>query len=119
RLEQLPIVPAVPHARGTVLVVVGPRAGAIEVARNMALDVRTHPRDVVVIGPRSNVEAVETERLGWRRRLDPTVVVVDAPVRMADDHYWARDVIAALEPHIVWGVVDGGRKLEDLAAWSE
>src|SRR5439155_230409 len=85
----------------------------------LALDVRTHPRDVVVIGPRSNVEAVETERLAWRRRLDPTVVVVDAPVSMADDHYWARDVIAALEPHIVWGVVDGGRKLEDLAAWSE
>src|SRR5438046_3137486 len=68
--------------------------------------------------PSSNVEAGETERLGWRRRLDPTVVVVDAPVSMAD-RYWARDVIAALEPHAVWGVVDGGRKLEDLAAWSE
>src|SRR5204863_6353336 len=116
RLEQLPIVPALPHARGTVLVVVGPRADAVQVARNLALDVRTHPRDVVVIGPKSNVEAVETERLSWRRRLDPTVVVVDAPVSMAERH-WARDIIAALEPHCVWGVVDGGRKLEDLAAW--
>ena len=116
QLELLPIVPELPHGRGTVLVVVGPERDALPVARDIALDLRTHPRDVVGFDANVNVGEVEDLRRSWRRRLDPTVIVVDAAVSVTD-RYWVRDLIAALEPHSVWGVVDGGRKLEDLAAW--
>jgi hypothetical protein len=141
RFERLPAPPTVPRAKGTVLAVVGPIEQAMEIARELAVDARTHPREIVICesddpsrvrgvrgGRRktdlpehlrlSGIDEAEEHRRSWRRRLEPTVVVIDAGINPTDAT-WARDIVAVLEPHSVWGVVDGGRKVEDLAAWSD
>jgi len=46
----------------------------------------------------------------------PTVAVIDAP--LGRPTAWVAEVLGALEPTAVWGVVEASRKVEDLAAWS-
>lgn len=60
-------------------------------------------------------DALEKRR-SWRRRDQPSVVVVDTEL-CAEKPAWAYHVLAALEPEATWGVVDATRKTEDLAAW--
>ena len=63
------------------------------------------------------MEAAAEARLAWRRRPRPTVVAVDAPMGRSSE--WARRVIDALQPTMVWGAVDATRKPEDLFEWAE
>jgi hypothetical protein len=46
----------------------------------------------------------------------PTIAVVDAP--LGRPLAWAAEVLAALEPTAVWGIVEASRKVEDISAWS-
>ena len=54
--------------------------------------------------------------LSLRAEVTASIVVVDLDrtVPTAARYSWAAQVIAALEPAVVWAAVDGGRKTEDL-----
>ena len=131
-LADLPMAPALPAGRGTVLAVVGERSAALEIARELAVDLRVHPDEVVMCTPtrrgRSTNDAetfelntpedADEHRRSWRRRFEPTIVVIDA-APVARNRGWARDMLAVLEPTSAWGVADATRKLEDIEAWTE
>jgi hypothetical protein len=128
-LADLPMAPALPVGRGTVLAVVGEKAAALDIARELAVDLRLHPDDVVICSPRrsrdasdalelTSVQDADEHRRSWRRRFQPTIVVIDA-APVGRNRGWARDMLSALEPTSAWGVTDATRKLEDVVAWSE
>ena len=127
-LARLPHVASLPSTRGTVMAIVGKHDEALAVARQLAVETRTDRREIVLCAPThdgatatgllhlTTADEAEEHRRSWRRRLRPTLVVVDAPISAAGQ-LWTNDVIGALEPHSVWGVADAGRKLEDVAVW--
>jgi flagellar biosynthesis GTPase FlhF len=127
-LARLPHVAPLPSTRGTVMAIVGKHDEALAVARQLAVETRTDRREIVLCGPThdgatangllhlATADEAEEHRRSWRRRLRPTLVVVDAPIS-GSEQLWTNDVIGALEPHSVWGVADAGRKLEDVAVW--
>jgi hypothetical protein len=126
QLARLPRPPALPTTRGTVVAVIGSRAAADEVARRLCSRIGADPVTIATLTTRrrraSDAELttpaeVTDHRRSWRRRPLPTVAVVDAPPGRPS--CWASDVLAALEPTVVWGVVEASRKVEDIAAWSE
>jgi hypothetical protein len=51
-------------------------------------------------------------------RPNPTLVVVDARPGSAELG-WAKAVLTTLEPSGAWGVVDAGRKPEDIEGWAD
>jgi len=128
-LEHLPTPAPLPEGRGAVIVVAGGREAAINLARQIVADLGLDSGALLVaatgykgraIPPERRITDVGTAaewRRSWRRRARPTIVAVDAPVGRAGD--WARVMIDALEPTMVWGAVDAGRKPEDLLEWSE
>ena len=125
QLATLPLAPALPSSRGTVVAVVGPRGLAHHVARTICVRVGTDPASITTLTARrgrasdpelTNVDEVTDNRRAWRRRTYPTVAVIDAP--LGRPTAWVAEVLAALEPTAVWGVVEASRKVEDLAAWS-
>jgi hypothetical protein len=125
RLASLPPVAELPSSRGTVVAVVGPRGAAQQIARTLCMHVGSDPAAVVTLGTRRrgaadpeliSVTEVTDNRRAWRRRPVPTVTVVDAP--LGRPLAWAAEVLAALEPTAVWGIVEASRKVEDIAAWS-
>lgn len=127
RLADLPAAPPLPTSRGTVVAVVGPHGPAQEVARSLCATLGADPSTVATLVPRRRrgctgeelttpVEAADHRR-SWRRRARPTIAVVDAPLGRSTE--WAGSVLSALEPSVVWGLVDAARKIEDIAAWAE
>jgi hypothetical protein len=128
-LEHLPAPAPLPEGRGAVIVVAGGREAAVTLARQLAADLGLDPGALLLaatgykgraIPAERRIIAVETAaewRRSWRRRPRPTIVAVEAPVGRAGD--WARRMIDALEPTMVWGAVDAGRKPEDLFDWAE
>jgi hypothetical protein len=42
--------------------------------------------------------------------------VIDAP--LGRPTAWVAEVLGALEPTVVWGVVEASRKVEDIVSWS-
>ena len=121
-----PPVAELPSSRGTVVAVVGPRGAAQQVARTLCLHVGSDPAAVVTLGTRRrgaadpeliSVAEVTDNRRAWRRRPAPTIAVVDAP--LGRPLAWAAEVLVALEPTAVWGIVDANRKVEDITAWSD
>ncbi len=128
-LEHLPSPVPLPQAPGAVIVVAGGREAAVALARQIAADLRLDAGALLVasigykgraIPAERRITAVDTAaewRRSWRRRPRPTIVAVDAPIGRAGD--WARRIIDALEPTMVWGAVDAGRKPEDLFDWAE
>jgi len=123
--------PPLPRRAGSLLVVVGERSRARELAAAVAVEVGADPAalpfaslepeaDVLVPSAllvRSADEAAELAP-GWRRSPTAAVVVVDAPLN-GGQLAWATHVIAALRPTAVWGVVDSTVKAEDVAAWAD
>jgi hypothetical protein len=112
-----------------VVVVAGGRESALRLARQIAAELGLEPSGLLLASPGyrgraipaelriTGVEAATEARSSWRRRPRPTVVAVDAPPGRPGD--WARAVIDALEPTMVWGAVEATRKSEDVLEWSE
>lgn len=128
-LSDLPAPARLPQGSGSVIVVAGDRESALDLAGQLVADLGLDPGGLLVAsaGYRgraipvdrrlTGVEAAAEARSSWRRRTRPTVVAVDAPLGRSGE--WARRVIDALEPTMVWGAVEATRKPEDLLDWSE
>jgi hypothetical protein len=112
-----------------VIVVAGSREPALHLARQIVADLGLDPGALLIASAGykgraipadrrlTTVEAAAEARSSWRRRPRPTVVAVDAPPGRSGQ--WARRVIDALEPSMVWGAVEAARKPEDVFEWSE
>jgi hypothetical protein len=128
-LQDVPRPGPLPQGPGSVIVVVGGREPALHLARQIAGELGLDPDALLIASAGykgraipaqrrlASVEAAGEARLGWRRRPRPTVVAVDAPLGRSSE--WARRIIDALEPTMVWGAVDATRKPEDLFEWAE
>jgi len=126
QLEELPAPPPLPATRGTVVAIVGSRGPAHDVALAVCATVGSNPDSIATIAPRTRTpkatelgtaEEAAEQRRAWRRRQTPTVAVIEAP--LGQSSAWAGEVLEALEPTVVWGLVDAGRKVEDITAWSD
>lgn len=128
-LSELPVPAALPQGPGAVIVVAGDRDGALCLARQLTGDLGLDADALSIASPTYRGRAVPAyrritaadiageARRSWRRRPRPTVVAVEAaPGRPGD---WARRVIDALEPTMVWGAVEATRKPEDVSDWAE
>jgi hypothetical protein len=128
-LSDLPVPTRLPQAPGSVIVVAGGREGGLHLARQIAAELGLDPDALLIASPTykgraipaerrlATVEAAAEARSSWRRRPRATVVVVDVPAGRQSE--WARRVIDALEPTMVWGAVEATRKPEDLFEWAE
>jgi hypothetical protein len=128
-LADLPVPERLPQGPGSVIVIAGSREPALLLARQITAELGLDPAGLLIASPGykgrgipadrrlPGVEAAAEARSSWRRRPRPTVVVVDAPLGRPGE--WARRVIDALEPTVVWGAVEATRKPEDLFEWSE
>jgi hypothetical protein len=123
RSLQLPSVPPLPYQPGALTVVVGERRAAARVAADVAAELHLTKRDVWVAedGPERPGRIVTpadaiAERRTWTS--GPSVLALTAPMGTRDLR-WATDMLDALEPTAVWGVVDADRKVEDVEAWAE
>ena len=130
-LEDLPQPKPLPKGKGAVIVIAGARDAALDLGRAMAEELGLDDEWLLLASPRStgrgrpvpahrrlaDADAAAEARRSWRRRTRPTVVVVDAPPGRSGE--WARQVIDALEPTMVWAATEATRKPEDLLEWSE
>jgi hypothetical protein len=130
-LADLPQPEPMPRGQGAVIVVAGGRDAALHLARSIADDLGLDDDSLLIAsagytgraraipGHRRlhDAEAASEARRSWRRRPRPTVVAVESPTGRSA--HWARRVIDALEPTMVWAAVDAARKPEDLFEWSE
>ncbi|MHB1584060.1 MAG: hypothetical protein ACYC0E_09955, partial [Acidimicrobiales bacterium] len=113
---------------GSLIAVAGPGQAAREAAHRLAGELgldeslvamasqwraaRTLQPDMFV---RSPDEAASLSP-GWRRdRVG--LVAVTAPL-ISSDHRWAREVLRAMRPSAVWGVVSATTKPEDVVQWA-
>src|SRR5204862_141627 len=93
-----------------------------------AVETRTDRREIVVCGSGTDrarstgllhltsVDEAEEHRRSWRRRLRPTLVVIDAAISGGEQD-WTNDLITALEPHSIWGVADAVDQIPDEGDW--
>jgi hypothetical protein len=125
RLATLPRPSALPCTRGTVVAVIGPRGVAHHVARAVSVRVGADPAAIATLTARRRrasdpeltcIEEVLDNRRAWRRRPLPSIAVIDAP--LGRPTAWVAEVLGALEPTVVWGVVEASRKVEDIVSWS-
>jgi len=124
----LPAAPAPPRAPGSLIAVAGPgqaaREAAYRLAGELGLDeslvamasqwraARTLQPDMFVRDP----DEAASLSPGWRRdRVG--LVAVTAPL-ISSDHRWAREVLRAMRPSAVWGVVSATTKPEDVVQWA-
>jgi hypothetical protein len=123
----LPVPPALPAARGVVVAVTALDGDAVALARALLAELELPEDALVVASPEDapgipawlhvdGASAAEERRRSWRRRDRPTVVALPDSDREARP--FARVVLDALEPTVVWGTVDARRKPEDVVAWS-
>ncbi|MCU1375931.1 MAG: hypothetical protein JWO68_3217 [Actinomycetia bacterium] len=124
RSLRLPSAPPLPTRPGSVTVVIGDRRAAARLAADVAGELSLSKRDIWIAepGPEGRPGRLVTaadaaaERRTWTG--GPSVVALTAPSG-AGDLRWAESMLDALEPSAVWGVVDAGRKPEDVQAWSD
>lgn len=130
-LANLPQPEALPRGQGAVIVVAGARDAALELAGSIADELGLDDESLLIASPGytgrarpipghrrlHDAETASEARRSWRRRRRPTVVAVEAPTGQPGQ--WARRVIDALEPTMVWATVEASRKPEDLFEWSE
>jgi hypothetical protein len=129
-MEQLALPEPLPAGPGAVIAVVGRRADALEIAEAFAAELGTSPDDILVAatsfrGPAvgeerrlSSIDLALERRRSWRRRRQPTIVAVDASLGRPRST-WATHLLDAVEPTMVWGVVEASRKAEDIRDWAE
>jgi hypothetical protein len=128
-LQRIPTAAGLPQTPGAVVVVAGSRDAALRLARQMAHDLSLDPDSLLIASPGYRGQAIPAHRRltgvdgavearrSWRRRTRPTIVAVEAPAGRSCD--WARRVIDALEPTMVWGAVEATRKPDDVFEWAE
>ncbi len=126
----LPPAPAVPCRTGGLLVVVGAGTPARRLATALAAEIGVDPATVPYASRHADAcaEAAGTLLLrsadeaadlaAGRRGSEAAVVVLDAPLT-STERTWAGDLIAALRPTAVWGVVDSTSKTEDIEVWAD
>lgn len=123
-----PVAAPLPDGPGHVIALVGDRSAIGQAAVHIFDAVGLDP-DATVIATREDLDLtpdllvrdLDDARRGrarWLRRDHPTLVVIDEPVTRLRSS-WARNVMAALEPSSIWGVVDATRKPEDIVDWAE
>jgi hypothetical protein len=128
RLAALPDAPLPPQAGGEIVAVIGDAASALAVAARVAGELGSEDGNVALASREqgfcvpswlqlADVQTAATRRRMWRRRPAPVVVAVDAPMIPNLDG-WAREVLDALEPSMVLGLVDARSKPEDVEAWA-
>lgn len=124
-LANVPTAPELPRAPGSVVVVVGSGRDAEAVGAQLAERLRLAPASLVVAGE----GPASTGRV--RRITDPSAaarwrslpdggqirVVALAVGPDARDRAEASELLAAFDPHQVWGVVDARTKPRDSARW--
>ena len=128
-LEHVPRPDRLPRGRSAVIATVGPRDSALALASELAAELGLGGNAVVLASPTYRGRAVPSDRCiaapelaaeqrrSWRRRPGPTVVAVESvPGRSP---HWARRMLDALEPTMVWGAAEAIRKPEDLDQWAE
>jgi hypothetical protein len=128
-LNRVPAPERLPQGPGSVIVVAGGREAALDLARQLADELGLDPEALLIASPTyksrgipahrrlATEESAGEARRSWRRRPRPTIVAVEAPMGRRGD--WARRVIDALEPTMVWGALEAARKPEDLFEWAE
>jgi hypothetical protein len=120
---------ALPSAVGSLLVVVGDGGPARRLAASLADEIGIDPTAVPYASLDAGAYTVATGTLlvrtaqeaaarapGWRRTR-ASVVAVDAPMN-GTGRAWATDVVGALRPTAIWGVVNATAKTEDVAHWA-
>jgi hypothetical protein len=129
-LSRMPMAPPVCLQPGEVMAVIGAADRALVLASRLALSIGLDPAEVVVASPAEVGEsgserivigsgaAAESHAEKWATRSRPTVVSIAAAPGSGRET-WAGNVIEALQPAAVWGVVEATRKPEDVAAWSD
>jgi hypothetical protein len=128
-LRELPPLPVLPDDAGDVIAVVGYDApgawrSAIRLAEGLGLAEETltlaaaNGTELRLPATRriESAEAARTRTEKWRRRSTPTIVVVVAPMAAASAT-WTCDVLEALDPDAIWGVVSATSKTHDASAW--
>lgn len=119
----LPAAPSLPPALGAIIAVVGTRLAARRLARLFARDLGRDDDGIVLANPTgaSDVRTpsdLEGAREAWRRPwVSGTVIAVGIPPGGRHTG-WGRDLIDALDPDLVFGVVDADRKCDDVATWA-
>lgn len=128
-LSRMPMAPAVCLQPGEVMAVIGHADRALHLASRLALSIGLDPAEVVVASPAEVGEpgsdrmvigsgaVAESHAEQWAARSRPTVVSIAAAPGSGREA-WASNVIEALQPAAVWGVVEATRKPEDVSAWS-
>lgn len=122
-LAELPEAPSADLEAGDVLAVVGCPQKAPRLAARLAMTLGLDPAALPAAsasGTPAEITSAESARqraTDWSGRGAPTVLWVDAPVGSGREA-WALRVLEALEPKLVWGVVDAARKPEDVKAWA-
>ncbi|HET6810710.1 MAG TPA: hypothetical protein VFH50_06850 [Acidimicrobiales bacterium] len=129
-LSRMPMAPPVCLQPGEVMAVIGAADRALVLASRLALSIGLDPAEVVVASPAEVGEtgsermiigsgaAAESHAEQWAARSRPTVVSIAAAPGSGRET-WASNVIEALQPAAVWGVVEATRKPEDVSAWSD
>lgn len=126
--DRLPRPDGLPQQQGSVIAVLGNRQAALEVAERFAEQLGTSPSDVLVATRTNRVKLDEDRRIdsvdtalerrrSWRRRRRPTVVAIESTVGRKQTS-WTANLLEALEPTQVWGVVEASRKAEDIREWA-
>ncbi len=118
----LPQAPTLPTKERSLVAVVGDRAAARRVARSLASDLGRGENAVVMATAAGADRWTRDDILvgrGKRRRYRLLDKVIAIPGPAGPNVEWASELLDALEPDMVWGVVDADRKCEDVAAWSD
>jgi hypothetical protein len=124
-LANVPTAPELPRAPGSVVVVVGSGRDAEAVGAQLAERLRLAPTSLVVAGEgqpsTGRVRRLTDPSAATRWRVMPDGgqirVVALAVGPDARDRAVAAELLAALDPHQVWGVVDARTKPRDSAGW--
>jgi hypothetical protein len=128
-MDRLALPEALPTMAGSVIAVVGDRREAMAVLERFAAQLGTDTDDILVAASRRTAGVPEEQRLAtpeqacerrrsWRRRRRPTLVAIDAGI-CRNGRPWATELLDALEPTMVWGVVEANRKAEHIRDWAD
>ena len=128
-LDNLPPAPQLPEGQGKIMVVVGELVHARSMAAKLAETRGIEPDEVVIAAPQTEANGVPAwmliptrdvavkRRARWSDKDNVTIVALAAPLATSE-RAWANEIIEALSPDVVCGVVESTHKPEDIASWA-